>query len=155
MDNNPKRRKSKDNPYTIYIIDNKYIVEFKDGMGVIQKVDVSKDVYESFDRFELIDKKQMNEFERHIASYDLSDEYINKNKTIKSQSTEEEFIMKTTFKELRDAIEMLSETQKRRLKMYYFEQFNLEKIAKIEGCSIHSVFVGIKRAEEKIKKIIN
>ena len=38
--------------------------------------------------------------------------------------------------------------------MYYFNEMTLEEIAKIEDCSIHSVFVGIERAKEKIKKFI-
>ncbi len=157
MNNSPKRRKSKDNPYTIYIIDNKYIIEFIDGTGVIQKINVSKEIYESFDKFELIDKKQMNEFERHIASYDLSDEYINKNRADEVLTIDDEIIMKSTFEELRSAIETLSEIQKRRIKMYYFEEMTQQEIADIENVDIRNVrstlSLGIKKLKQELQKI--
>ena len=66
MNQHPKRRKSKDNHYTIYIIDNQYIVEFKDGTEILQRLNISKDIYDSFNEFELKDKSQMNEFDNHI-----------------------------------------------------------------------------------------
>lgn len=154
MNNSPKRRKSKDNPYTIYIINNKYIIEFIDGTGVIQKINVSKEIYESFDKFELIDKKQMNELERHIASYDLSDEYIIKNRVESVETLEDEVIMKVTFQELREAIEQLPDIQKRRIKMYYYDNLNEYQIAEKENATQQSVNIVLKRAIINLRKIL-
>ncbi len=55
MAERPKRRKYKDNLYTLNYIEEKniYMVSFKDGKGNIQKVEVSKKVYKAFDNFEL------------------------------------------------------------------------------------------------------
>ena len=152
MENNPKRRKSKDNPYTIYIIDNKYIVEFKDGRGVIQKVDVSKEVYESFDSFELIDKSQMTKIEKHIASYDLSEEYINKHKIDEEISMDDEIIMKANFQELREAIEQLPKIQRRRIKMHYFNEMTQQQIADFEAVDIRAIQYSLQIALKNLKK---
>ena len=54
--------------------------------------------------------------------------------------------------ELKDVINLLSEVQKRRLKMYYFEDMTLKQIADIEGCSPKNVFKSIEQAKENIKK---
>ena len=71
VSNRPKRRKFKDNPYTIIEIEisNKYLVTFKDGNGIFNKVEVSKDIYELFNYYELRDLSQMNEYDNHEISY--------------------------------------------------------------------------------------
>lgn len=53
------------------------------------------------------------------------------------------------------AIAALPETQRRRLVMYYFYDLTYKQIAELERCSVHSVFVAIKRAEDKIKNFFN
>ena len=71
MSNRPKRRKFKDNPYTIIEIEisNKYLVTFKDRNGIFNKVEVSKDIYELFNYYALRDLSQMNEYGNHEISY--------------------------------------------------------------------------------------
>ena len=46
MADRPKRRKHRDNPYTLSYLDEKniYIISFKDGRGIIQKVEVSEEI---------------------------------------------------------------------------------------------------------------
>ena len=39
--------------------------------------------------------------------------------------------------------------------MYYFYNLTYEQIAELEKCSAHSVFVAVKRAEDKIKTFFN
>ncbi len=53
--NLPKRRKSKDNPYSLVIENNTYIVVFDKN-----KIEVSKEVFELFNEFELEDISQMH-----------------------------------------------------------------------------------------------
>ena len=43
--NRPKRRKSKDNPYTIFEEQGKLYVTFKDGQGIKQKIEVNNDIF--------------------------------------------------------------------------------------------------------------
>ena len=56
MAESPKRRKYKDNPYTLNYIEEKniYTITFKDVKGHLNKVEVSEEVYRVFDKFELI-----------------------------------------------------------------------------------------------------
>ena len=58
-DNHPKRRKDKDNPYTIYITKNRQYVSFKDGQGRLHNLKIDKPLYLLFDRFELDDKSYL------------------------------------------------------------------------------------------------
>lgn len=153
--NSPKRRKSKDNPYIINHIENNntYIIIFKSN-NKEKKVQVSKEVYDAFNQFELEDLKQLNEKDRHYERLEQSDEFIYKRSFEEHKSLEEQVEEKILNEEIKLAINNLTEIQKRRLKLYYFDNYTLEKIAKIEGCSIISVKESIDSALVKLKKII-
>ena len=73
MAESPKRRKYKDNPYTLNYIEEKniYTITFKDVKGHLNKVEVSEEVYRVFDKFELQDIKELNEYDRHIEHSEI------------------------------------------------------------------------------------
>ena len=56
---------------------------------------------------------------------------------------------------LHNAIQKLSEIQRRRLIKYYFEEMTYEQIAQEEGCSFRRVAKSVKAAIENLKKILN
>ena len=154
MDNGPKRRKSKDNPYEI----NKdsqtdtYIVKFKDGNKRIHIIEINSTIYDVFNESELIDLSQLNEYDRHIEHLSLDDNSIYYRAYNKQQTIEEMIEKKLQSEELYKAISKLSDTQKRRIKMYYFENMTLQEIAKIERCSIMSVKESIDSGINKLRK---
>lgn len=154
MANMPKRRKSKDNPYSLnYNEENHtYKVSFKDGINIFHEIEVSEKIYEAFDKFELEDISQMHKYERHIEHSEIYENTLNSKAVDKPTSLEQEVENKIMVDELKDAINLLSEVQKRRLKMYYFEDMTLKQIADIEGCSPKNVFKSIEQAKENIKK---
>ena len=53
MAERPKRRKHKDNPYTLIYIEEKniYMVSFKDVSGQLQEIEISEEVFNTFDNF--------------------------------------------------------------------------------------------------------
>lgn len=154
MDENPKRMKKKDNPYSIRRDGNDYFVSFKDALGIYQDVKVTEDVYAVFDKFELDDKKEMNEFDRHIEHSEIYEENLIKRAKEKTISMEDEFIQKATFEELKRAIEMLPEPQKRRIKKYYFEDKNEYQIAEEENARQQSINESLERARNNLKKLL-
>lgn len=155
MENRPKRRRCKDNPYKLCVSEkSKYTVEFIDGKGTFQKVEVDKELFDVFDKFELVDKSQMTKTEKYIASFDLSEEYINKNQTLQQISMIDELIMESTFEEIRNAIEKLPAIQMQRIKMFYLENLSAEEIANKTNCTQHAVRKSIRLGIEKIQKII-
>ena len=124
MAERPKRRKSNDNPYTLNYCEetNIYTISFKDGNGVLQKIEVSESIFKTFDRFELDDLSQMNEYDNHIEHSEIYENNLNSRAMDKPMSLEDEVINKCTVEELRSAIEKLPEVQKRRIKKYYFQE---------------------------------
>lgn len=66
MENRPKRRKHRDNPYTLENLGNgKYVVTFKDGTNKLKVVEISEKIYQTMNSFELDDISELNEFDRH------------------------------------------------------------------------------------------
>lgn len=158
----PKRRKDKDNPYTLDYNDNEHIytVSFMDSKNKIHNVEVSKKVFEAFDRFELEDISQLHKMDKHIDgrnidNNDSTDIVLYHLGVTTYKSVEEEVEDKLQNEELYKAINLLSKTQKRRIKMYYFDNLSLEQISKIEKCSFQaiskSILTGITNLKNKLK----
>lgn len=152
----PKRRKYKDNPYTLSYCEEKdiYIISFKDSKGILQNVEVTEKIYKAFDRFELDDLSEMNEFDNHIEHSEVFENNLNNRAMDKPISLEDEVIRKSTFDELKKAIEMLPKVQKRRIKKYYFEDKTEQQIADEENATHQSVHIILERAIENLKKIL-
>ncbi len=150
----PNRNKSKDNPYTLGFdeVSNTYTVEFNDNQNIYHKVEISNKVYEAFDKFELEDISQIHKYRKHIEHSEVFDETLI-HRTVDKQSSVEDIVEnKMIVDDLKEAINKLSDIQKRRIKMYYFEDKTLQEIAEIEGCSIKNVHKSIEGAKENLKK---
>lgn len=151
--NRPKRRKSKDNIYTLLIENDKYYVLFTDSKCSMNKINISQQVFEAFNQFELDDKKMMNEFDRHIEHYNLNEENIYIRSNYKEQiSIDDDLIKKCEYEKLREAINELSSIQKNRIIKYFFENKTYQEISKEEHCSKVAIKYSIDNALEKISK---
>lgn len=156
MAERPKRRKYKDNPYTLKYVEEKniYIVSFKDIKGHLQEVEVSKEIYKVFDLFELQDIKELNEYDRHIEHSEIFENNLEARAKDKPLSLEDEVIRKSTFDELKKAIELLPTVQKSRIKKYYFEDKSEVDIAKEEKVSQKNVSKSLSVAIRNLKEIL-
>lgn len=155
MENRPKRRKHRDNPYTLENLGNgKYVVTFKDGTNKLKVVEISEKIYQTMNSFELDDISELNEFDRHIEHSEVFENNLNDRAMDKPISLEDEVIRKTSFDELKKAINMLPEVQKRRIKKYYFEDKTERQIADEENATQQSVHIILERALENLKKIL-
>lgn len=156
MAERPKRRKYKDNPYTLNYCKEKntYSITFKDGRCKLQEIEVTEKIYNAFDEFELNDLSEMNEYDRHIEHSEIYENNINNRIVDKQVSLEDEVIEKTTFAELKSAIEMLPEVQKRRIKKYYFDDKTEQQIADEENTTHQAVHTILQRGIENLKKIL-
>ena len=151
----PKRIKHRDNPYTlIYTINERYIVSFKDGKNVLQEVEVSQEIYEAFNYFELRDLSELNEYDNHIEHSEIFEETLNKRSTVKQESIDDSVIRKLTYEELMEAIKTLPEVQQRRIKKYYFNEQNEYEIALEEHTSHQAINKSLRLAKQKLKAIL-
>lgn len=153
MANMPKRRKLKDNPYSLNIDENNnYTINFKDNKNIIHSIEVSEKVFSAFNSFELEDIKLMHEYERHIEHFDLDENSIHQRTTLENNSVDVIVESKLLNEELKNAINELSDIQKQRVIKYYFENKTLEQIAQEGGCSKRAIKFSIDIALEKISQ---
>ena len=156
MDTMPKRRRSTDNPYILSKDEknNIYLVSFVDGTNTYRTVKITREIYEAMDSFERRDLKEMNEFDRHGEHCEVYENTLNIRNAEKDISLEDSIIYKSTLDELKKAINQLPELQKRRIKMYYFEDLNVYDIARIERISHQVIDKNIKKAIRNLQKIL-
>lgn len=156
MAERPKRRKHKDNPYTLEFIEekNSYRVSFKDVKGKYRRVEVNKEIYQAFDRFELDDLSELNEFDNHIEHSEIYENNLNERAMDKPLGVDDIVETMLINEELKKAINELSDIQKRRIKMYYFEDMTLEDIARVEKTSHQAVSKSIIKALAELRKIL-
>lgn len=153
MINRPKRRKHKDNPYVLQVVINdKYYVTFKDSHNLYQTINVTKEVFELLDTFELADLKELNEYDRHIEHNEIYENKLSQRSLFVPESVEETIQKKIEKEILYSAIEELPVIQRRRLKMYYFCDMTLREIALIEGCNYIAVKFSIDCALNNLRK---
>lgn len=129
-DPRPKRRRDKYNSYTIYSVgaetnEPHFYVAFADTTGEKVSIEISKDIFNLLDQFELEDLSYLNEIDRHYAYSDESESELHTNSLILSHSPENMF----KYDDLYDAIKKLPEKQRKRLTLYYFHDLTLEEIA--------------------------
>lgn len=154
MDKRPKRRKSKDNPYTIFGEKGKFYVVFKDGQGDENKVEVNNDVFSLFNDNELHDISQLNEFDRHIEHSEQSEITLHKKTLSDNIPLEDIIISKIRNGKLKEMLICLSPLQRERIILFYWERFTCSEIAEIQGCTRQAVSLIIRRARKKLKEEI-
>ena len=157
IDPRPKRRKDKDNPYEIFTVgietDNPHFyISFTDGQGVKVCMEIEKELYELFDKYELDDLSFLNASDRHIVRLEAVNEDFEERTADASADVEASVLTDIRNEQLHQAISQLPEIQRRRLMLYYFEGLSYEEIARREGCKYQPIQRSIERAKEKIKK---
>ena len=96
----------------------------------------------------------MNEFDRHIEHSKIYENNLEKRMLKENVNLEDDFIEKATFEEVKRAIEILPEIQKRRIKKYYFDDKNEYQIAEEEGTTQQAVNYTLTSARNNLKKIL-
>ena len=147
----PKRRKDKYNPYTLSQNEDKHYISFRDGQGVLRELQITKELFEVLNRFELDDLSILNEWDRHIEHFEQTEQSLNRRAFSKEESVEETVLRSIEYERLHRAISELPERQRRRLILYYFEGLTYEQIARMEGCTIMPVKRSIDSAIKKLK----
>lgn len=153
----PKRRRYKDNPYRLEIdnVCKVYIVSFKDSHGIIQKVEISEEIFNALDKFELEDLSEMNEYDNHIEHSELLEQSLYARAKNKPESVEEEALRNITLESIMNLIDDLPDIQKRRVIKYFLYDMTLDQIAKTEGCTKMAVKFSIDIAIKNIRKAID
>lgn len=150
----PKRRKDRYNPYILTEKEGKYFLSFRDGQGVLRELQITMELFEVLNRFELDDLSILNEWDRHYEHSELTETTLYNRAAMLPESVEDTVFRSLQFEALHKAISQLPETQRRRLILYYFAGLTYAQIAEKEGCSFQAVGKSIVAAEKRLKKFL-
>lgn len=150
----PKRRKDKYNPYTLSEREGRHFLSFRDGQGVLREIQIDAEVFDTINRFELDDLSFLNEWDRHIEHFEQTEQSLHRRAYFKTESVEDIVLRNIEYQQLHRAVSQLSETQRRRLTLYYFQGLTYEQIAEMEGCCFQAVAKSVTAAEKRLKKIL-
>ena len=134
-------------------VNKRYFASFLNGDGEKTEVEVSRKIaLVLFLEFVRTERNITRWDERHKELIVLTDEELDRRILHKPLPIDEMAVRAIAYEQLHRAIATLSQTQKRRVMLYYFENLTLEQIAERENCKYQSVQDTLNLAEEKIKK---
>ena len=150
IDQRPKRRIDKDNPYRLFTVgaatsEPHYFIQFKDGSGTEHCLEIEKPLFELFNQFELEDLSHMNEVDNNHEHSELSDESLNRRAFLQCKSMEEKVLDDLESKELHSAILRLPA---------FYGGMTQQQIADAEKCGQARVFKSITSALSNLKKLL-
>ena len=96
----PKRRKDKYNPYTLTQKEDKHFLSFRDGQAVFQELEITKELFEVLNHFELDDLSILNEWDRHIEHFEQTEQSLNQRAFFKAESVEETVLRNIQYEQL-------------------------------------------------------
>jgi RNA polymerase sigma factor (sigma-70 family) len=138
-------------------MDKEFLIETTNYDGTVTKVGVNMEVYEfnTQDHWkqDWQDRKQKHELSLDDLGQVVGGRHIHDNGLI-FKSAEEEIMKKFESEEVKKSLGKLSEKQRRRIKLKFFENLTFEEIAKIENISLDSTKESIKYALKNLMKIL-
>lgn len=153
MSEKPKRRRDKYNPYYLEINNNEYFVKFRNLNLECTRVKIDKKIYQEMNKFELEDKKIMNEYDRHIEHKTIEENELYKRSFKVDINIEELAIYNIEIEKLNNIINKLTYKQRKRIYLHFFLNLKEREIADIEKCSIRTVQYSLYGALNKIRKL--
>lgn len=69
-------------------MDGTYFVSFRDGQGVVNKYEITKELYDAFNDFELEDLSYFNVWDRHIEQSEIWEPTLNERAVDVQESVE-------------------------------------------------------------------
>lgn len=120
----------------------------------MNKYEITEELYDAFNSFELEDLSYLNVWDRHMEQSEIWESTLNERAVEVQESVEDIVIRNLQNEKVHRAIDMLPEVQRRRVKMYFFDGMTYEEIAAKEKCKHPAVVKSVKAALEKLKNIL-
>lgn len=150
----PKRKKDKQNPYTLSIENGKEYISFHDSEGTYHQLEVTHALFSQFNDFELEDISYLNAVSRHYEFSELTEQAINERAFLPQEPIEDAVFRKLQYAQLYTAVKTLPDKQRERLILYYFRNYTYAQIAEMEGCTVMPVKRSIDKALAQLAKLM-
>ena len=135
----------------------KYFIYFKDSVNNECKLEIKKEIFDTYMKSRKEYKKIQNQYDRHEEHSTQTDISLYKRAFVNKVGLEDIVIEKISNSALRKIVKEVPEPHNHRLEMYFFEGMTIKEIAskesKNERTIRYSISKGISEIAKKIKKI--
>lgn len=129
----------------------RHFISFKDGQEVFHSIEVSEELYIEFRKLERINRNLQQFNERHSEYSELTEATLNRRALRLPKDVDELIIEGEQAEQLRKAIAVLPEIQRRRFLLYHEYDLNYYQIGTMEHCTPQAARRSVVIAREKIK----
>ena len=140
--------------YTLEYIEDedKYYISFTDSVEQECRIEIEKDIFDTYIKSKKSYIKIKNEASRHLEQSVLTEEDIYRRAFEKNESLEEKVIKNSEKQKMRQALQNLTETQYRRIDLHIINKISIRDVAKLEKVQKSQIQKSLKLSFEKIKK---
>ncbi len=131
--------------------ENKYYISFKDSVKQNCRIEIDKEIFDTYITSKKAYTKVKNETSRHIEQSYLTDIDIHK-RAFNSIEGVEDIVIKNMEKEkMKQALKELTDTQYRRINLHIINEITIRDIAKIENVKKRQIEKSLQLGFKKIK----
>jgi len=137
------------------IMDKSFVtIEYKTTNGNKISVEVSTSVKEVLEETDRKIRSQRRQDRRRLDFTPLTDEFLELSLLAAAEDTADLYEKIERDARLYEAIDKLTEAQKRRLRLYYFRGLKYREIAELEGVNLASIGQSIRLALKQLCKLL-
>jgi len=130
-----------------------YYVKIKDDFDHEITVEVLLEVYQVFDDERKLLERERYEHRKHWDKRGIEDYILADHSTALSESAEEIFFCRETFREIREVLKTCTSVQRKRFILHFFDGNSYAKIAGMQNCTPATVHKSIQAVQKKLENI--
>lgn len=140
--------------YTLEYIEeeDKYYISFKDSAKQDCRLEIDKEIFDTYMKSKKTYIKIKNETSRHIEHSDLTEEQLYTRAFDNAESAEDKALKNIENQKMNEALRNLTDVQLRRIELHIVNEFSIRDIAKIENVKKRQVEKSLQLGLKKIKK---
>lgn len=140
--------------YTLEYLENenKYYISFKDSAKQECKIEIDKEIFDTYMKSKQAYVKIKNETIRHLEQLELSEEDMYKRAFNHDESVEETVIKNIEKEKMNKALQSLTEAQYRRIDLHIVNEVTIKDVAKLEEVQKRQIEKSLRLGLKKIKK---
>ena len=140
--------------YTLEYVEDedKYYISFRDSVEQDCRIEIDKDIFDTYTNSKKAYIKIKNETSRHLEQSDLTEEDMYKRAFEPVESVEETVIKNKEKEKVNEALKDLTSTQFRRIDLHIVNEITIRDVAKLEKVQKSQIQKSLELGLKKIKK---
>lgn len=132
--------------------EDKYYISFRDSVEQDCRIEIDKDIFDTYTNSKKTYIKIKNETSRHLEQSDLTEEDMYKRAFEPVESVEETVIKNIEKEKVNEALKDLTSTQFRRIDLHIVNEITIRDVAKLEKVQKSQIQKSLELGLKKIKK---